>query len=276
MKNCCLFIAIFNPHHLYVHFARNEYMTLNKILSNMSEDLNVVIVGASGGIGRVFVSQLAETPQIAKVFALSRSDAIFAQENVVSGRLDYEDEGSIEAAAALVKEHGGPDVVIVAGGLLHDECGFMPEKSLRDLNLESFQKSYVANAIGIGLVAKHFLPLMPRDRRSVFGALTGRVGSISDNGLGGWYAYRAAKAAAHMILKNAAIEIGRRNKEAVIVALHPGTVDTDLSKPFQGNVAEKKLFTPEYSAASLLEVMGGLSPEDSGKIFDYKGEEIAP
>jgi len=121
------------------------------------------------------------------------------------------------------------------------------------------------------MTAKYFVPLLRRDEKAVFAALSARVGSISDNRLGGWYAYRASKAALNMVLKTLAIEIGRRFKNQIIVGLHPGTVDTDLSKPFQGNVPEGKLFTAEFSAEKLLDVVDGLSAEDSGNLFDWAG-----
>lgn len=126
------------------------------------------------------------------------------------------------------------------------------------------------------LIAKHLLPKLNKDHPAIFAALSARVGSISDNQLGGWYAYRASKAALNMIIKNAAIEVGRRNRKAIVVGLHPGTVDSDLSKPFQGNVADGKLFTPEDSAQKLLEVLRSLGPEQTGKCFAWDGKEVLP
>lgn len=248
-------------------------MAYEEILSNFGSDLNVVVVGASGGIGRGFIEHLADCDKVVRVFAFSRAEAVFESEKVIWGAIDYADESSIEAAAQSV---GVADIVIVATGLLHDKAGLSPEKALRDINTANLAKSYLVNAIGPALVAKHFLPLLPRDRRCVFAALSARVGSISDNGLGGWTSYRAAKAALNMVIKNSAIEIGRKNKHAIIVALHPGTVDTSLSEPFQGHVPDGKLFTPAYATGEMLSVLNGLSVQDTGKIFDYKGEEIEP
>ncbi|NCQ64500.1 MAG: SDR family oxidoreductase, partial [Alphaproteobacteria bacterium] len=124
------------------------------------------------------------------------------------------------------------------------------------------------------LIAKHFLPLLPRDRRSVFAALSARVGSISDNGIGGWHSYRASKAALNMLVRNYAIELGRTHKHAVCVALHPGTVDTALSQPFQSNLPEGQLTAPAEAAGNLLRVIDGLTPEDSGHLFDWAGERV--
>jgi len=126
------------------------------------------------------------------------------------------------------------------------------------------------------LMAKHFIPRLNLDRQSIFAALSARVGSISDNRLGGWYAYRASKTALNMIIKNAAIETARRNKKAIIVGLHPGTVDSSLSKPFQRNVPDEKLFAPMRSAQDLLKVLDDLNPEQSGRCFAWDGQEVKP
>ena len=152
----------------------------------------------------------------------------------------------------------------------------MPEKSLRDLSSDKFHRIFEVNTITPALIAKYFLRKLNKEKTSIFTALSARVGSISDNQLGGWYAYRASKAALNMIIKNAAIEVARENKKAIIVGLHPGTVDSDLSKPFQGHVADKNLFTPEYSAEKLLKVLEDLSPEKTGKCFAWDGKEILP
>jgi NAD(P)-dependent dehydrogenase (short-subunit alcohol dehydrogenase family) len=125
-------------------------------------------------------------------------------------------------------------------------------------------------------LAKHLLPLLPAEGKSAFAALSARVGSIGDNHLGGWHAYRASKAALNMLLRNLAIELGRRKPEALCVGLHPGTVDTPLSAPFQGNVAEGKLFTPAFAAGRLLAVLEALRPEDSGQVFAWDGQRVEP
>ena len=166
-------------------------------------------------------------------------------------------------------------MVIVATGILHDG-ELMPEKSQKELSAEKFHRLFEINTIVPALVAKHFIPKLNREKRSVFAALSARVGSISDNQLGGWYAYRASKAALNMIIKNAAIEISRRNKKAIIVGLHPGTVDSNLSKPFQGNVPDGKLFTPKYSVQKLLVILTTLTSKQSGKCFAWDGKEILP
>lgn len=136
------------------------------------------------------------------------------------------------------------------------------------------EEAFRINTIGPALVAKHMLPLFPRDSYAFFGALSARVGSISDNGLGGWHSYRASKAALNMLLKNWALELKRTHKYAVVAGLHPGTVDTGLSTPFQSNLPDGQVVSPSIAAGNLLAVIDNLGPADSGKIFDWKGAEI--
>jgi NAD(P)-dependent dehydrogenase (short-subunit alcohol dehydrogenase family) len=163
--------------------------------------------------------------------------------------------------------------VIVATGVLHtNEQG--PEKALRDLDPDWLARVYAVNAIGPALVAKHFLPIMPKSGRTVFAALSARVGSIADNHLGGWHGYRASKAALNMLVRNIAIEERRRNDRAIVVALHPGTVATSLSQPFQANVPPGRLFDSERAALQLLDVIEGLKAPDSGNLFDFEGDAI--
>jgi NAD(P)-dependent dehydrogenase (short-subunit alcohol dehydrogenase family) len=224
-----------------------------------------IIIGSSGGIGDAFLRVLAGQQGADSVTGLSRA----------SGDIDLTNEASIAAAAARCAQGPSPDLVIVATGLLHNgEYG--PEKSLRELNADRLAHIFAINVIGPALVAKHFLPLFARDKRGVFAALSARVGSISDNRIGGWYGYRAAKAALNMTIRNLAIEWGRTHKQAICVGLHPGTVDTPLSKPFQKNVAPERLFTPDFAAEQMLKVVGGLSSADSGKCFAWDGAEIEP
>ncbi len=150
-----------------------------------------------------------------------------------------------------------------------------PEKSLRELDPEWMIENYRLNAVAPALIAKHFLPLMPRSGRVCFAALSARVGSISDNRLGGWYSYRASKAALNMLIRNLSIEWQRKNPEAILVGLHPGTVETGLSAPFKGN-PEHERFTPSKAADQLLNVLQTLDSNDSGQLFAYDGHIVAP
>lgn len=227
---------------------------------------SAVIIGASGGIGAAFEAALIEEAAFSKVYGFARSRA-------GDQHIDLLDEASIAAAAAHVAKGPAPTLVIVATGLLHDgERG--PEKSLRDLDADWLARTFAINAIGPTIVAKHFLPVMPRSGRCVFAALSARVGSISDNKLGGWYGYRAAKAALNQFIRTLAIEEKRRNDRAIVVGLHPGTVDTALSRPFKGNVQPGRLFDTERAALQLLDVIEGLKVPDSGKLFDFEGGEV--
>jgi len=235
----------------------------------------VVIIGASGAIGSAFTESLARRTDVEGVHAFSRTATTFSDERIVSGFIDLTDESSIGAAAAAAAKHSPFDLVIVATGILHT-AQFMPEKSLRDLSADAFGLLFAVNTIGPALAAKHFLPKLKRGERAIFAALSARVGSISDNRLGGWYAYRASKAALNMIVRTAAIETARRAPQAIIVGLHPGTVDSRLSKPFQGNASARAIFEPASAASQLLGVLEGLRPEDSGKCFAYDGQEVLP
>lgn len=236
--------------------------------------MQAVIVGASGGIGRALTEALAEDARVEQVHALSRSGAAATHPKVSPGQTDILDEESVAAAATRVAASGKPSLVLIASGILSSGEDAQPEKTYRQQSLAAFERVFAINTFGPGLVAKHFLPIMPRQGRAVFAALSARVGSISDNRLGGWHAYRASKAALNMLIRNYAIEQARRNPDFICVGLHPGTVDTDLSRPFQGNVPAAQLFTPQTSAAHLLNVLSGLTASDSGKIFDWAGAEI--
>ncbi|MEM1105729.1 MAG: SDR family NAD(P)-dependent oxidoreductase [Pseudomonadota bacterium] len=231
-----------------------------------------VIFGASGGIGKALVSQLVGRGA-GPVIAVSRSP-VPDLEGATKLNGDFTDEAALAEIRDAVVDVGAPDLVIVASGLLSDGDALQPEKSLRHQDLGAFEAVFAANTFGPALVAKHMIPAMPRKGRSVFAALSARVGSISDNRLGGWHAYRASKAALNMLIRNYAIEQGRRNPDFIAVGLHPGTVDTALSKPFQSNVPDKKLFTPDHSAAALLTVIDGLTADQSGQVFDYSGARV--
>lgn len=234
-------------------------------MNSFPPDSTALVVGATGGIGAAFVAALRASDRFGTVHGAGRSSPV---------RIDYDDPSTYAAIDTL----GPLDLVIVATGLLHDPGseagagGRGPEKSMRALDPTWMERNYRINTVGPLAVAQHALPLLRRDTKSVFAALSARVGSISDNRLGGWHSYRMAKAALNMGLRNLAIEHARRWPDAVVCGLHPGTVDTGLSEPFQRGV--KVLFTPEEAAGKLLAVIDGLTPEDTGGVFDHAGERI--
>ena len=167
-----------------------------------------------------------------------------------------------------------PGITIVATGALAFGDGAPPEKTLRAIDADRMAGLLAVNTIGPALVAKHVLPLLPRDRRTVFACLSARVGSISDNRLGGWHSYRASKAALNMLVRDFAIEMRRTHPQAIVVALHPGTVDTALSHTFQRNLPEGQLTSPAQAAGHLLQVIDALTPQDSGGFFAWDGSAI--
>jgi len=238
----------------------------------MAPLMRCVVFGASGGIGAALVEHLAARADVAAVYAGSRRGAVPEGPRIHPFRFDAFDD---EALAATLAEIGAPlDLVIVATGRLHRADGSGPEKALRQVSAAALAELFADNAIVPTMIARAVQPLMARDRRCVFAALSARVGSIGDNRLGGWHAYRASKAALNMLVRTIAIEWSRKLPQSVAVALHPGTVATQLSAAFQRNVATDQLFTPEVSAKALLDVIDGLGPADSGGFFAWDGAPI--
>lgn len=231
-----------------------------------------VVFGATGGIGSALVAALAARGW--RVAAGSRGGgAIAGAESHFAFELG--DEASIARTADALREDP-PRLAIVATGALTLPDGRGPEKSLRQLDAEALVEAFRINAVGPSLIAKHVLPLLPREGRSVFAALGARVGSIGDNRLGGWHGYRASKAALAMLIRNFAIEMARTHSDGVVVGLHPGTVATPLSAPFRGNAPGEGMLTPAQSAAHLLDVLDRLTPADSGSVFDWRGDRVEP
>lgn len=235
-------------------------------LSSFPANGIALVIGATGGIGAALLERVKQGGSFSKVIGVSRS---------TEPALDLLDEASIEALAGRLqgKELQGRELrlVIDATGFLHDEER-KPERSWKNLDPQAMAYSYAINAIGPALLMKHLLPLLPRQGKSVFATLSAKVGSIGDNRLGGWYSYRAAKAALNQITRSASVELGRRWPDAICVALHPGTVQTPLTTPFAKSGLDVQ--TPEQAAQNLLGVIDGLSLKDSGQFFDYKGSRL--
>lgn len=201
-------------------------------------------------------------------------EALRTREHLTVLPMDVTDEGSIETAAETIRARlGDLDQVLHVAGVLHGP-GFEPEKRLEHLDPSRLAAVFAVNAFGPILVAKHVAGLLHHDRRAVFAALSARVGSIGDNRLGGWYAYRASKSALNQLLRTLSIELSRRSPNVIVTSVHPGTVDTELSAPFRRRVPEGKLFTPERAAEQLIDVIDGLGPEDTGGFRAWDGSPI--
>ena len=226
-----------------------------------------LVIGAGGGIGAALVARLRAGGKSAEVIGLGRH---------TTPALDYHNEASLQAAAQWVAQHcaasGQPlRLLIVATGFLHGDAG-QPERSFANLDAAYLQQVFAINTLGPALVMKHFLPLMPKQGRCVAGFVSAKVGSIGDNALGGWYGYRASKAALNQLVKTASIEMTRRNKQSICVALHPGTVDTALSQPFAKTGLNVRPATE--AAVDLLRVLDGLQAADTGCLVDYQGLKL--
>ncbi|HET9694548.1 MAG TPA: SDR family NAD(P)-dependent oxidoreductase [Steroidobacteraceae bacterium] len=246
---------------------------------------NVLIQGSSRGIGLEFVRQCLAEPRVGRVIAACRSPASAHRleelrasqpERLALVATDVTVEASIQAAAAATTTLVSRlHLVVNCAGVLHDAArGLAPEKRLADVRPEALAYAFAVNATGPLLLARCIEPLLAHGERAVFASLSARVGSIGDNRLGGWYAYRASKAAQNQLLRTLAVEWARSRRNVICAALHPGTTDTDLSRPFQANVPAGKLFDPSRSVRQLLAVIDGLQPADSGQFFAWDGGRI--
>ena len=244
---------------------------------------HVLIVGASRGIGCGFVRALLAVPNVKTVYATHRqpesATELFALKESASNRLvclpmDITDEQQIISGLDIIKTQVDQlHLVINCVGILHDGTT-QPEKSLRQLNLEQLTHYFQVNSIGPVLLAKHLVPLLKGGDRSILATISAKIGSIGDNFLGGWYGYRASKAALNMFMRTVAIEYGRKTPNTIVVTLHPGTTDTLLSKPFQRNVPPGKLFAIEKTVSLLMNVLSQLKQEDSGHFFSWDGTRL--
>ncbi|OYU15744.1 MAG: short-chain dehydrogenase [Alphaproteobacteria bacterium PA4] len=224
-------------------------------LSSFTSGMHAVVIGARGGIGAALATLLEADDRVTQVSRLGRHTG-----------LDVTNPDSVTAAAAGLA--APPDLVICTVGLLHAP-DLAPERALRQLDPAAMARSFAVNAIGPALIAQAFLPLLPRGRKTLFAALSARVGSIADNRLGGWHSYRASKAALNQLMRTMAIEQARRNPDSILLSLHPGTVDTDLSQPFHRSVPA--LLQPLQAARHLVDVINAATPDQSGQLLDWQG-----
>ena len=229
-------------------------------MQSFPTDFRALVIGASGSIGAAFHALLSQEPSCAQVVSLHRQS---------QPSIDFDDEASIAAAAAQLAPVGKFHLIIAATGVLHTGQ-FSPEKRLADLSYAQMEHTFRTNTLGPAMVLRHFAPLL-NAQRGVMAVLSAKVGSIEDNRLGGWYSYRASKAALNMLLKTAAIEVKRTNPNAVLVALHPGTVNSHLSQPFRGAEIGRK---PSDAASDMLSLLDALSADQSGRFFAYNGAEL--
>ncbi|MEO0397866.1 MAG: SDR family NAD(P)-dependent oxidoreductase [Pseudomonadota bacterium] len=229
---------------------------------SVSNSSNIaIVIGASGGIGAAIANAL--TARDAEVFQESRSQT----------GLDITDEASIAERAANVEEALGgrtADLIFIATGVLAPP-NHGPEKAFAAIDAGAMAATFAVNAFGPALIVKHFAPLLARDRRVVLAALSARVGSIGDNRLGGWMSYRASKAALNQFMRCAAIEFKRTHKQSVFAALHPGTIETPLTR---AHARGRYTASAEEAATNLLKVLDNLSPEATGGFYAYDGQEI--
>ena len=235
-------------------------------------DSNIVIFGANGGIGNAFVKYYLNQSDTAKVYAFSRNGLPITDDKLVDTKIDVLNETELGQGIKVLGDTK-VDRIIIALGTLHTD-NRKPEKQLTDIDLANLQEVFNINTFAPVLILKHIKPYINKGQPNVISILSARVGSISDNRLGGWYAYRASKAALNMLIKCTAVEFARSHKRTVIIGIHPGTVDTGLSKPFQGRLKPGQLFTPEHSVSQMAEVIENVTTEKSGLCLAYDGTVI--
>jgi NAD(P)-dependent dehydrogenase (short-subunit alcohol dehydrogenase family) len=236
---------------------------------------NVLLIGASGGIAQALITQFINDNETENLITVSRNQIHSVNDKHRHVVMDSTDEKQVKAFVSEQKKLFLFHKIICCTGVLHTsgEQTLKPEKRLEDMNVEQFTEYFRVNTIVPAMWIKHAVHLVDKANASIT-VFSARVGSISENRLGGWYGYRASKAALNMIVKTAAIEYKRRAPNTVLVSYHPGTVDTDLSKPFQNNVKPEKLFTPEFTAEQLIKHTKNLHPENSPYYLDWDGKTI--
>jgi NAD(P)-dependent dehydrogenase (short-subunit alcohol dehydrogenase family) len=236
-------------------------------------DLKVVIVG-NGAIGSAFCQAFLDKPETAAVALLGRREKAWTDSRVLQLPIDVTQPETVQAAAGeIAQKLDNVHVLINTAGVLHwDDHG--PEKRVADLQADDAVQAYRTNALPVAILAQAFGPLLRRAPAGLFASLSARVGSIEDNKMGGWYSYRASKAAHNMLLRTVAREWAISHRQVAVVALHPGTVASPLSEPFVPKNYNRPVLQPQQSAQAMLKVLSSLTPKDSGSFFDWQGEAI--
>lgn len=248
--------------------AMGDVFKTNAELTSFTDKMRVAVFGSAGGIGSALYNMLAAHPRVEHVFGFSR------QHPDPKFQIDFLNPDSLTRAGETLAEIAPLHLAIMATGVLHDDrLGITPEKSWRHLTSQNMAKNFQINSIGPAIIASHVLPILARDSKAVFAAISARVGSISDNRLGGWHSYRASKAALNMLLKNFALELRHRNPAGIVLGLHPGTTDTPLSKPFQSGLGHD-LFSQADATQHLLGVIDGAGTDISGQVVAWDGHII--
>jgi len=236
---------------------------------------HAVIIGSTGGIGEAITKKISDLKSYKKIYTFNRSNIRAPIKNTENFFLDLKNEESISEASNLLSSRNDKiDLLIICTGILHDLDNIKPEKTWNEINYKSFNDVMLINAIGPALIAKYFIPHFEKNTKGLFSAISAKIGSIEDNKLGGWYSYRASKAALNMTIKNLSIEASYKRPNIIFSALHPGTVNTKLSKPFSNNVLPETIVSPEQAAINLLSLLNDFTVSDSGKIFAYDGSII--
>tara|TARA_R110002167_G_scaffold116338_13_gene291410 strand:- start:122 stop:856 length:735 start_codon:yes stop_codon:yes gene_type:complete len=238
----------------------------------------VLIIGSSGGIAQALVSVLLSDSSVNSIHTVSRSESQLKDQRLQHHQINSVNEDEVASLVKKLQQYGTFSLIVCCIGTLHggeQDKKFKPEKRLESLNAETMLRYFHTNTLAPMNWLKHIVNLVPKDQTSHSVFFTARVASIEDNYLGGWYGYRASKAALNMLIKTAQVELLRRSPKAVLVSYHPGTVDTALSKPFQKNVPAGKLFTPEFTVAQLLKILPTLTEEEAPHYIDWQAETIA-
>ena len=242
---------------------------MNTNTNNKFQNAKVLVVGATGGIGSAFVEKIKQLDKDNIIIEVVRKKKYNHQIEV-----DMLDEESMtQCALEIHKQHGTIDMILNTVGLLHSD-GAMPERAYKEINQDFLQKTFEVNTFIPFLVSKHFIPLLSKNKTSLIAFMSARIGSISDNNLGGWYSYRASKSALNMLIKTLSIELSYKNKNAICIGLHPGTVKTNLSDPFSEKIKAYKVFSKEESIDYLVNQINRVDQTFSGKLIDWKGDVI--